>query len=31
MGKLRIKDKQYVVVAKNWDYLQFVEIEKGQP
>ena len=30
MGKIRIKDRDYVVVAKNWDYLQFVRIEKGQ-
>jgi len=29
MSKLSIKGKEYVIVAKNSDYLQFIEITKG--
>ncbi|MEO0572247.1 MAG: VCBS repeat-containing protein [Bacteroidota bacterium] len=31
MRKLSIRGKEYITIAKNSDYLQFVEIEKGQP
>jgi hypothetical protein len=30
MAKITIRDDEYVVIAKNSDYLQFVKIQKGQ-
>lgn len=30
MAKIKIEGNDYVVAAKNWDYLQFVKVKKGQ-